>query len=218
MVSDEHGVIYDFKGSLVSFGDILLRRPVVTIIQIVPAVSPLVFFIQRDDLKDLAIFQQVDLDALGAVGIAVVIPCLVDCQLAILDGFYHKRPVYFTHSISILAAQGNGDIQFHLEREFFTFGQLAQEDIVRQSAGLIGSGIINQFRAVVDAHGQLLQEILHGGNCFCFGDFFAEGVVVFVVNYGLQIDIDIIAILGSVLECNSLGELVAGHHILEVVK
>ena len=139
-------------------------------------------------------------------------------QFVVLDSFHQECPAHFAHTVCVLVAQLDGNIQFHFQGEFFALGKLPQEHIVRQGAGLIGGRIVNQFRAVVDAHGQLLEEILHGGNSFRLGDFLAEGVAVLVVHLGFQVDIDVIAVAGLIFEGNGLGKLITGHHIFEIVK
>ena len=244
MVDDPDHVIRKGVGDEISNRDGLFDdSPFVVFIQVVPGVGPVVCFVQDDLFVDLAVTQQLNGNTNRAQGVAAVVPDLVNGQLFGFIAFGQKYPVYFADTVCVLVAEFNGNVKLHAQVQGFAAVQSAEQNILCQHAFAVELGFIlgsrtcfiDQLTAVVDAHRQLGQEVLHAcdglvtgivGNdfllilaIFVFKRFaVSQGVLDFVVNVRAHIDLDVIAVICAVCQGDFFRQLVAGHDVLEVVK
>ena len=166
------------------------------------------------------------------VGVAVG-PDLAHGALVFVEALHMEHPVHLAHPVGVLVAQVNGDVQLHPEGGLLAGAERAQQAVVPQAAGLVGGGYIDQLLAIVNAHGQLGEEVRHGGHGLVplAGDIrlilavlvfellvIGQGVGGLVVGLDAQVEVDEIAVRGGIGEGDRLGQLIAGHDVLEVIE
>ena len=186
-------------------------------------------------IVSLAIPEKVNRHAVRAAS-AVIHPHLANGEHGVIvrrrgrivKAFHNKDPVHFTDAVGIFVAHLNGDIQLHIQVQGIPFAERTQIHILCKSIQFIGRSIVDHFCTVFHGHGELRQEVMHirklGGLSTALviakllQNLLTDGVAGFIVEDCPQIDLDVIAVIGLVLNGDFLAACIAGHDTLEIVK
>ena len=151
------------------------------------------------------------------VGVAVR-PDLADGELALVVGFHVEDPIHFAHPVCKPVVQLDGHGQLHLQGGGVAGAEGAQEGVVLEAVQLVGGSVVDQLGAVPDLHGQLGQELGHGGHGFLLRYLLAEGIARLVVGFRSHVEVDVIAVGGFVGEGDGVGDGITGHDVLEAIE
>ena len=154
-------------------------------------------------------------------------------QLFIFNTFRQKNPVRLSHTIGILVIQLGGHIKFYFQLACFACAQISQENMICQSARLVGRCLINELGAVIDAHSQPGQKILHRGHGFIplvidIGLIFAVGIfsaftvgqriTIFIMDNHFHVKLDIVTVCRGIFNLNDFRQMITGYYIFESIK
>ena len=184
----------------------------------VKGVCPSVCCVQLLRAFDLTVLEQVHGDAvLVVVGVAVR-PDLADGELALVVGFHMEDPIHLAHPVGKPVVQLDGHGQLHLEGGGVAGAEGAQESVVLKAVQLVGGSVVDQLGAVPDLHGELGQELRHGGDSLFLRDLGTERIVRLIMRLGSHVEIHEIAVGRRIGEGNGLRHGIAGHDVFEAAE
>ena len=216
---------------------LLLDRPGAVRIELIEGVGPVVRGVEHLSGPGLlAVLEQLDGDAvIGVAGVAVA-PVLGDGELGLVEAVHTEHPVDLTDAVGIPVVKRDGHVQINGECGALALIELADKDVIGQSPGLVGSAFIDLRAAGLHRHGELREEVGHRRDGLIaltvdFGLILAvgvlkglavgEGVCGLVMGNCLHVEIHKVAVRGvlrSIGEADALGQVIAGHDVLEAVK
>jgi len=206
-----------------------------------------------------AVLQQVYGNRFTRMVIITVGPNLTNSELFGLEGFHQEGEVHFTYAVCVFVAQilGNDQLDQQLNGVADPKGTQTNEGIQRadgQGAGhsthlharLLGLNrgvlliaqtgcgtFVQQLLAVVNAHGQLVQEISHGRDGlvpFPFhialiltarifsGFVVGQRVIGFIVGDEFHVQVDVVAVLSLIAEADGFIAAVTGHQVFKAAE